>query len=418
MKVTTSIVIGSLVACLAAADAARGQQPYPSTGAPQYPIANPGQNFAPGQASGAPYQTQAPVQPNQPTSTNPPYQGPAQTAPYQSPPPAAAPQQTASPAELIERGEILAWVGSEPILAGDVLPSVNELLTQNAEQLAGAPEVEIEKLKRMLMQREVTRMIDNKLLLLEAKRNIPKENLDGVFQRIGDEFEKSQIDRLYKTTNTSTRSQLDAYLRSLGSSIAQQRQNFQERMLGTQWLRQQVKTETEITHQQMLKYYWEHIDDYEHEAQARWEELSVDFARFNNKAEAYAKLAELGNAVFQGANFQELAKAESHGLTSAEGGQYDWTTRGALVSEELNRALFTLPVGQLSPILESATSFHIVRVIERVDAGRKPFLEAQVDIKKTLEEEFAKGQLESFLKGLRKDTRVWTVFDDQQTARR
>ena len=42
--------------------------------------------------------------------------------------------------------------------------------------------------------------------------------------------------------------------------------------------------------------------------------------------------------------------------------------QGRLVCEALDQALFTLPVGKLSPIIEGPTGFHIVRVTEREEA--------------------------------------------------
>ena len=57
------------------------------------------------------------------------------------------------------------------------------------------------------------------------------------------------------------------------------------------------------------------------------------------------------------------------GPTSHEGGRYDWTTKGSLVSDVIDQAIFSLPVGKLSRILEDEKGFHIVRVIEREDCG-------------------------------------------------
>ena len=67
----------------------------------------------------------------------------------------------------------------------------------------------------------------------------------------------------------------------------------------------------------------------------------------------------MGNQVFAGAPFAEVAKAGSDGVTAAAGGQRDWTNKGSLACQELDRALFGLPVGQLSPIIEGPTGFHI-----------------------------------------------------------
>ena len=66
-----------------------------------------------------------------------------------------------------------------------------------------------------------------------------------------------------------------------------------------------------------------------------------------------------------GAPFPEIARSGSDGVTASDGGARDWTTQGSLVSKKLDEALFGLPVGELSPILEDEYGLHIVRVTER-----------------------------------------------------
>jgi peptidyl-prolyl cis-trans isomerase SurA len=120
----------------------------------------------------------------------------------------------------------------------------------------------------------------------------------------------------------------------------------------------------------------------------------------------------MGNEVMQGKPFGDVARARSEGPTAATGGSFDWTTKGSLVSKVVDEAVFTLPVGQLSAILDDGSALHIVRVTERVDAGRIPFIEAQVEIRGKLYEERRTREMEEYLAGVRERTPVWTIFDD------
>ena len=52
----------------------------------------------------------------------------------------------------------------------------------------------------------------------------------------------------------------------------------------------------------------------------------------------------------------------------------------------IDDALFTLQIGQMSPIIDSGPSFHIIRVLERKEAGRKAFTDVQADIRDRLKE--------------------------------
>ena len=111
-----------------------------------------------------------------------------------------------------------------------------------------------------------------------------------------------------------------------------------------------------------------------------------------------------------------MAKAKSDGFKAKEGGQHDWTTKGALKATAIDNALFTLQVGQMSPILESDEGFHIVRVLERQEAGRKAFKDVQPDIRDKLKEERFQAGIGEYLTKLRRDARVWTVFTGNTTA--
>jgi hypothetical protein len=98
---------------------------------------------------------------------------------------------------------------------------------------------------------------------------------------------------------------------------------------------------------------------------------------------------------------------------------FDWTSAGSLASKRLDEAVFSLPIGQLSAIIEDEPSpnladqaaLHIIRVVERRDAGRTPFLEAQVGIRETLVMERQRKATDDYLRKLRERTPVWSVFE-------
>jgi hypothetical protein len=170
----------------------------------------------------------------------------------------------------------------------------------------------------------------------------------------------------------------------------------------------------EVTHEEMLMWYQAHVHDsaIETPAQARWEELMITFLRHPNHDEAYKAMAALGNRVLAGASFADVAKNASEGPTAGQGGQRDWTHKENLNSESLNQALFTLPVGQLSQILESESGYHIIRVVERQDLSRKSFLETQKEITKSIKDERSQKRYTEFVKSLHEKYPVWTVFDN------
>ena len=309
----------------------------------------------------------------------------------------------------IEAGQIIARISDQVVLAGDVLPQVNSILKKYADQI---PPGQLEAASRQLMQRQLSELIETKILYAEFNRTIPAENLPKIEESLSKEFERSELPKLMELNKATNRAELETKLREKGSSLNHERRMFHERTIASQWLNQQIDRDVEITHQQLLADYREHLEDYKFESKARWEEISVRFDRFANKQEAYAALCALGDQVLlRGAPFGEVARSSSHGLTATEGGQHDWTTQGSLVSTAIDKAIFTLPVGQLSQIIEDRDSFHIIRVVERKWAGATPFVEAQEKIRERLRQEGNRSQYSDYLVTLRSKHRVWTIFD-------
>jgi parvulin-like peptidyl-prolyl isomerase len=118
----------------------------------------------------------------------------------------------------------------------------------------------------------------------------------------------------------------------------------------------------------------------------------------------------------KGAAFAEVAKAKSDGFTASRGGDHDWTTKDALQCKAIDAALFSYQVGQMSPIIDGGPMFHIVRVLERKEAGRKGYTEVQADIREKLKEERFQTEVEKYLAQLRSESRIWTAFTGNVSA--
>ncbi|MBU4272816.1 MAG: peptidyl-prolyl cis-trans isomerase [Planctomycetes bacterium] len=303
---------------------------------------------------------------------------------------------------------IIARVGSEVILESDVLGAVNEMIEKNKD---GIPPDQLEAQRTILIVQRLKSHIEAKLILQDAKRTIPPEGWERVQEQLKKEFEENQLGKMIQSAEVNTRHELDLKLRALGTSLDQEKRAFCERTLAQQWIQQQVKRDKEITYERMIGYYHTHLDEFAHPARARWEELIVRYSDCPSKAAARDAIARLGNQVLAGAPLAEVAKRGSGGPTAADGGRRRWTTKGSLVCEELDRALFSLPIGQLSPIIEGPNGWHIVRVIEREEASVTPFREAQVGIREKIVRKKMEEQFREYMAKLEAQTPVWTIFD-------
>lgn len=86
------------------------------------------------------------------------------------------------------------------------------------------------------------------------------------------------------------------------------------------------------------------------------------------KARAKAKTDSLLAEIRGGGDFEQIARRESMDPASKpQGGDLGWNRRGAMVPE-FERMMFSLPPGQISPVIETAFGYHIIRV-DRVQAA-------------------------------------------------
>jgi hypothetical protein len=350
-------------------------------------------------------------------------------------PAASGTPQTSQPAQLTQADtanldgcQVVARIDDQIILACDVLWRVNQLIETQKQRLGPDVKVkpeEIEAVRQQLMKREVASLVDRKLLFNEFRRNVPAENLPRIEANLRAPFEEKELPWMMKALKVNNQIELERELARLGSSLADVQRAFNERIIAAEWIHSKVKINEEVSPDEMIEYYRAHLTDFDFPTQARWEELAIRKDRFSNPAEAYKALALLGNEVWQrgtaqpikGAAFAEVAKAKSDGFTAKDGGVRDWTTKGALQCKELDEALFvTLQVGQMSQIIDSGPMFHIVRVLERKEAGRKAYTDVQIDIREKLKDQRMQAEVEKYLARLRSEARIWTVFTGHISA--
>lgn len=328
--------------------------------------------------------------------------------------PDIVPVGIAADAASLEGCEVVARIEGQVVLACEVLWKVNRLIESQGDRI---PPEQLGPVRQQLIQRFVAEMIDRKIIYTEFRRVIPPEKMPEIEEQLLQPFEEDEMPKLMKELNVDNRQDLEKELVRLGSTLADVRRGFNEKAIVSNWVRSKVKINEAVSPDEMLAYYRAHQADYEYPTQARWEELTVRKSRFPDPAQAYAELCSMGNEILQraaargginGPAFAEVAQARSDGLNAKEGGQYDWTTKGALKNTAIDEALFKLQVGQMSLILESDTAFHIVRVLERKEAGRRSFPDVQVDIRDKLKEERFQKAVTTYLDKLHKNARVWT----------
>jgi peptidyl-prolyl cis-trans isomerase C len=102
--------------------------------------------------------------------------------------------------------------------------------------------------------------------------------------------------------------------------------------------------------------------------------------------EAQARAEALRQRILKGEDFAEVAKAESDDTGSGKnGGELGSFGRGRMIPEFEN-AVFSLPIGEISPPVRTQFGYHLIQVQKR---GAQPFEEVRAEIEKRLTSENA-----------------------------
>ncbi|MFP6650266.1 MAG: peptidylprolyl isomerase, partial [Pirellulaceae bacterium] len=301
--------------------------------------------------------------------------------------------------------EILAIVGDQHVLRGDVMPRVRMVMQPVLAKMSAEERYlqrkEIAQQESMLLQQMVMQAVETKLLYMAFLQSLTLEQRatahETIDLKVEEMFESAvlemltkiavadkketrqlfrsapqvaQLARLMNIAGIDTLAALDQQLRPFQTSVELEREAFKEENLGRSYLSDRIRKRPEINHREMLKYYHVNQVNYEIESAARWEQLSVYFEEFDSRKDAYSAIAQMGNEVLRGAKLGAIARRSSQESRAAQGGMHEWTVQGSLVSEPIDQAVFSLPSEKLSRIIEDDRGFHIIRVLERRDAGR------------------------------------------------
>ena len=127
--------------------------------------------------------------------------------------------------------------------------------------------------------------------------------------------------------------------------------------------------------------------------------------------EALAKAQEIRQKLVQGADFAELARAESNDPgSSSKGGDLGFLKHGQTVPS-FEDAAFALPIGELSQPVKTPFGYHLIRVEERKPT--RTFEELRPELEKNLGNEASR----KFVENLKAKTKVVIDPDFTQTGK-
>ncbi len=327
--------------------------------------------------------------------------------------------QAASEQLPTDPAAIIAVVGQSPILFGELSPKVEsriaEVLAKSGQKV---PEDQLFYARVNLTRGSLAQAIQNKMMrelfLLDqvATQSAEKRrDADTMMQNKARQmFFDSEVPELKKQYKVEDLTELDRLLREKSSSLQARQREFVDAMLGHLYIRSKVEKDPNVTIAEINEYYETHKDDYFHKARARWEQLTALFSKFPSRETASQAITEMGREAYFGGNMQAVAKLKSQEPFANKGGLHEWTEQGSLASVTLDEQIFSLPTNKMSDIIEDADGFHIIRVLERDEAGLTTLANVQDEIRAKLRQEKITKSQEALMESMRDRVPVWSLF--------
>jgi peptidyl-prolyl cis-trans isomerase SurA len=254
----------------------------------------------------------------------------------------------------------VAVVGTAPILYSDLLDEIN---TRRAYGL----QLPADPAARAKLERDVLgEMVDAELLVQKAREEKVEVSEEEIGKQVDDNLK--QIRSQYPS-ETEYRNALRA--NGFGTPEdyrkrqieALRRRNMQQEVY--QKLRKDQKlAASAVSDQELDEAYAQSKASFpKRDAMVSFKQIIVaPKPTAKAKAAARAKAESLLVQINKGADFAELAKKFSQDPGSgAQGGDLGWNRRGAMV-KEFDEMMFALPVGRVSPIVETPFGYHIIKV--------------------------------------------------------
>ena len=244
------------------------------------------------------------------------------------------------------------------------------------------------------------RLIDNILIEQEAKKSgagiiVKDEEIMDVIQDMLNKQKLSMQDFLKNLAKD-------------GKSIEYVKKEMRGQMMRARLLRREVKSKILVSDEEIGDYYNKNRQDYEGKETVRIKQLLLLLPPNATKA-VIAKVKnealQLHKRIMEGESFDSLIVKYSQGPAAAQGGDVGFVGRGTIIPE-VDVVAFSLPVGQVSEVIESSVGFHIIQVVDKKGAGLKPLAAVLEEIKTKIEDEKLDKKYDEWIASVRAKSHI------------
>ena len=241
------------------------------------------------------------------------------------------------------------------------------------------------------------RMIDQILIEQEAKK--PGVGIAAV--------KDEEVMGMVKDMLAKNRLTMQDYLKKLaeeGKTLESAKQEIRGQMLRMRLLRREVQSRILVKDEEIGEYYDKHREDYEGREAVHIRQIFLpvpEGADSGARDRVRAEANQLRERILKGERFEVMAARYSRGPAASEGGDIGFVERGVMMPE-VEKAAFSLPVGEVSEVLETEAGFLLLVVVDKKGAGLKPLPVVRDEIKAKIEDEKVNKKYDEWMAELRK----------------
>ena len=296
---------------------------------------------------------------------------------------------TVTGAELIDR--IVAIVNGDIITLSELRAvSLKYLQKMNAKFDLAYGKEQIEEAERRILDQ----LIDEKLIDQEA---------DRLAVVITDREVDSAV-RDMQSRNKVTDAQFEALLAEEGMTLQVYREQLRKQMKKVRLIDQEIRSRVQVPPGEIEAYYEKHAGDFNIPPQVRLQQIRLIIPPQSTEEELARLRAQTESIlarIRQGEDFTALVGLYSQDPSAAMGGDMGIFRQSELLTA-LDEYAFSMKEGEVSPVIQTVTSFHILKVLERREPTALSEEERKNEIKDVLYNQKVENDFKEWLKKLRK----------------
>ena len=304
-----------------------------------------------------------------------------------------------------DQNRILAIVNDEVITEAELHRALVPTYLQMQASLG--PE-ELSKQMNDLKQQVLQELIDERLMLQEAKTPRAVEVAKG---KVGTPpvitVSEEEVEGLLKDTKGRFETPLDfeEALHQQGITIDELRSRFRDQIAIQKLIGREVRSRLAVSPAEVTAYFQAHQADFITPPAVQVAAILIRPKDDGDVTRAYDQAQDLRRQLDKGADFYDLAKRYSDGFNAKMGGRIGLLEKGKN-RKEIDRVLFDLKPGQVSPVVRTPAGFQIFLVESTRPASQADLNEAQKLIQDRLLQEKGATRYREWISKLRSESYI------------